>query len=288
MYCRWRCIASSYDPERVLLGETYVFDFADLASYYGREEPELHMAFNFPFFFAELQAHNLAEVVEATLAELPSGAVPVWTASNHDAGRFPSRWCHGDSRAVKAALLVLATLPGTVVLYQGDELGMTDVDVPPEGRLDPPGLANPDRPGRDRCRTPMPWSPANNGGFNSEEVRPWLPLGEHSVTNVESEVLDPSSVLNFWRELVALRRAGKVGVVEKMERVAVDDQVWAYRVGVSTTVANLSDRPATISALGVRGAWVAVSTTSDRERVPLSEDVELGPWEALVVAPEPP
>ena len=65
----------------------------------------------------------LAEVVENTLAALPTGAMPVWTASNHDVGRFPTRWCGDDARAVKAALTVLSTLPGTLVLYYGDELG---------------------------------------------------------------------------------------------------------------------------------------------------------------------
>ena len=69
-------------------------------------------------------------VAGATLARLPAGACPVWTASNHDVGRFPTRWCGGDERKVRLALLVLATLPGTTVLYYGDEIGMTDVDGP--------------------------------------------------------------------------------------------------------------------------------------------------------------
>ena len=62
--------------------------------------------------------------------------MPVWTGSNHDVGRFPTRWCGDDPRAVKAALTVLSTLPGTLVLYYGDELGMADVDVPVALRLD--------------------------------------------------------------------------------------------------------------------------------------------------------
>ena len=65
-----------------------------------------------------------------TLAKLPAGECPVWTASNHDISRFPTRWCGGDEHKVRLALLVLATLPGTLVLYYGDEIGMTDVAVP--------------------------------------------------------------------------------------------------------------------------------------------------------------
>ncbi len=71
-----------------------------------------------------------------TLAALPPGACPVWMGSNHDLGRFPSRWCGGDERKIRLALLVLATLPGTAVLYYGDEIGMTDVEVPVALRRD--------------------------------------------------------------------------------------------------------------------------------------------------------
>jgi len=69
-------------------------------------------------------------MVERTLAALPPGGCPAWMGSNHDIGRFPSRWCRGDERKIRLALLVLATLPSTTVLYYGDEIGMTDVDVP--------------------------------------------------------------------------------------------------------------------------------------------------------------
>ena len=69
-------------------------------------------------------------MVAETLADLPAGESPVWTASNHDISRFPTRWCGGDERKARLALLVLATLPGTFVLYNGDEIAMTDVHVP--------------------------------------------------------------------------------------------------------------------------------------------------------------
>ena len=131
----WRKIAESYQPPRLLLGETWVRDLASLAGYHG-EDDELQLAFNFPFVFAGFAAQDLSGIVGATLAHLPAGASPVWTASNHDVGRFPTRWCGGDERKVRLALLVLATLPGTTVLYYGDEIGMTDVRVPVELRRD--------------------------------------------------------------------------------------------------------------------------------------------------------
>ena len=92
---------------------------------------ELQLTFNFPFIFAAVHRRGACpQVVAETLAKLPAGECPVWTASNHDISRFPTRWCGGDERKARLALLVLATLPGTLVLYYGDEIGMTDVAVP--------------------------------------------------------------------------------------------------------------------------------------------------------------
>ena len=97
VYRDWRRIAAGYPQERLLLGETWVGDLGQLAAYYGRDD-ELQLAFNFPFVFAPFTAPELSGVVARTLASLPARVCPVWTASNHDVGRFPSRWCGGDER----------------------------------------------------------------------------------------------------------------------------------------------------------------------------------------------
>ncbi len=94
VFRNWRKIADSYSPPRLLLGETWVGDVARLASYYGNND-ELQLAFNFPFAFAPFEMPGIARVVSDTLAALPRGACPVWTGSNHDIGRFPSRWGAG-------------------------------------------------------------------------------------------------------------------------------------------------------------------------------------------------
>jgi len=285
VYRRWRAIADSYSPGRILLGETWDFDYERLASFYGRQGPELNLAFNFPFFFSELKARAISQVVEGALSHFPPGASPVWTASNHDAGRFATRWCGGDVRAIKAALVVLATLPGVLVLYYGDELGMTDVDIPQPLRRDLISMAHPDRPGRDRCRTPMQWAPRENGGFTDKDVRPWLPLGDYSTTNVETEKADPASVLNFWRRLSALRRSGTIGGDHQLERALVDDQVWAYRVGNATTIANLSSKPAQVRLPELAGSRVVISTFDAGPGQEVSKELSLAPWGTLVVAP---
>jgi glycosidase len=109
--------------------------------------------------------------VASTLGALPETACPVWAGSNHDVGRFPSRWCGGDERKVRLALLILATLPGTTVLYYGDEIGMTDVDVPPQLRRDKMTLDDAAPQGnRDRARTPCAGTPRHQAKFTSAGV----------------------------------------------------------------------------------------------------------------------
>jgi alpha-glucosidase len=282
VYKRWRQIADNYTPQRALLGEVWELDLERFGDYYGGEKPELHMAFNFLFVEAELKARQLAAIAEETLAALPAGATPVWTASNHDVGRFPTRWCNNDERAVRAALVVLSTLPGTLVLYYGDELGMLDVYVPVELRLDDMTRDQPGNPGRDRCRTPMPWSAGRNAGFTIPSARPWLPVGEHATANVQSEQADPASVLSLCRELTLLRRSGRVAQLAPLERVLLDDQVWAFRAGGVTTVANLSSGPATRD-LGLGVLTVLASTQPGAQGNRATGELTLAPWEAMVL-----
>src|SRR5262249_29691956 len=163
VYRDWRSIADSYNPPRLLLGETWVRDIARMAAFYGHDD-ELQLAFNFPLVFARFEAAELSGIVAATLDALPVHGTPVWTASNHDVGRFASRWCDGDQAKIKLALMVLATLPGTLVLYYGDEIGMADVAVPPELARDKLG-GNSRPPCRGRARTPMQWGESPAAGF---------------------------------------------------------------------------------------------------------------------------
>lgn len=282
VYRAWRQLADSYEPGKVLLGETWEFDYRRLGDYYGRDQgPELHLCFNFPFVFSKLGSRELASVLEATLAALPTGATPVWTASNHDVGRFPTRWCGGDQRAVRAALLVMATLPGSLVLYYGDELGMEDTDVPPEMQRDEMKAPGSRGPTRDRCRTPMPWDGGQNAGFTAPSARPWLPLGDYTKLNVEAENADPASVLNFWRRLGRLRRSGQLDGAGRLETLYLDGQAWAYRVGGAITVANLSPSPAEVR-LEVPAGLVLGATSLGREGTQAGQRASLGPWEAFV------
>src|SRR5207249_3143420 len=104
---RWRILANDYVPERLLLGETWVLDLHELATFYGSGVDELQLALNFPFMFAGLDAAALADVVKQTEELLPAGATPVWALSNHDVVRFPTRICGDDDVKARCVLLIL-------------------------------------------------------------------------------------------------------------------------------------------------------------------------------------
>ena len=163
---RWRTLSDGFDPARVLVGETYVLDLDTLIPYYGNGEDELNLAFNFLFVHAPLDAAELREIVEGVEEKLPEGAWPVYTGSNHDAGRLATRWAADDPRRARAALTMLLGLRGTPFLYYGDELGLPEVPIDFETALDPVArrTGDPSR-NRDVCRTPMPWSDDPGGGF---------------------------------------------------------------------------------------------------------------------------
>jgi alpha-glucosidase len=291
----WRKIAEQYQPSRLLLGETWVGDLDALAGFYGHDD-ELQLAFNFPFVFAPFAAPELSGVVSETLAALPAGACPVWTSSNHDVGRFPTRWCGGDERKVRLALLLLATLPGTTVLYYGDEIGMTDAVVPPELRRDKMSADSDGWDGsRDRARTPMLWDASAGAGFTADGVTPWLPVGDASARNVADQRRDPGSVLQLCRSLLTLRRAelGHVGRVANYESVPAPGGLWVYRVGGLIVAANLSGEPATVSGpfgeilITSSGPAQAAADAPDAGAVLAQAPADmadrvLGPWQGLV------
>jgi len=240
---RWRRVVDEYEPERVLLGETWVMELDRLARFYGSGEDELHLAFNFPFTLSDLETSKLRAIVEQTEAALPGRAWPVWMLSNHDIVRFPTRMAGGDERKARAALFLLLTLRGTPVLYYGDELDMPQAEVPPDGQRD--------MAGRDGARTPLPW----NGSWHD----PWLPLTAQ-VAPVAEQRDDEQSFLSYCQRLIAQRRANPDLVDGAYETLPAPDGVWAFRRGEETTV--------------------AVNLTNDA--VELDDGLRLAPWQGVV------
>jgi alpha-glucosidase len=282
VFRRWRSIADSYDPPRVLLGETWVLDLGELMRFYGSGDDELHLALNFPFVFSELGS-PMRRVVAATEAALPTAAWPVWFGSNHDAGRFPTVWCDGDDRRVRMALMMLLTLRGTPILYYGDEIGMTQVDVPRERLRDPVGSRGwPDEPGRDVARTPMPWTAQPHGGFTPAAVDPWLPMGDPGARNVADQRADPSSILHLCRDLIGLRRRLPDLHAGAYSPIAAAEPAWAWRRGAATIVAvNCSSDPLDVD---VGSGTVLVGTERGRDGDRVVGALRLQPWEGVIVS----
>lgn len=271
VFREWRAIADGYDPPRLLLGETWVSDLDTMAGYHG-DGDALQLTMNFPFFFADFTAQALSQIVERTLAALPAGECPVWAASNHDISRFPSRWCGGDERKARLALLVLAMLPGTLILYYGDEIAMLDVPVPPGMRRDQ--MTSGDE-GRDHARTPMQWDSTASAGFSAAGVPPWLPYGDTS-RNVAAQRDEPDSVLGLCRDLIALRSAEHRGIASYRQLPAPGD-VWAFQTGSLCVTANFSARPARVGPLG--GIVVASSSPG------ALQGAALAPWSGVITSP---
>jgi alpha-glucosidase len=273
----WRKIVESHSPPRLLLGETWVSELDRMAAFHGQGD-ELQLTFNFPFIFADFTAPALAPIVAGTLAALPAGECPVWTASNHDISRFPSRWAGGDERKARLALLVLATLPGTFVLYYGDEIAMTDVDVPPALRRDRINASG----DRDQARTPMQWDASPTGGFTAEGVAPWLPYGDNASRNVAAQRDDPASVLRLCRDLIALRAREFGGRIASYRELPGPPGLWTYRADDLLVAANFTGEPVTLD--GPIGS-VLLSTAGATTDGVLDRGT-LAPWTGVIARHE--
>ncbi|HXN62865.1 MAG TPA: alpha-amylase family glycosyl hydrolase [Acidimicrobiales bacterium] len=278
---RWRVIADSYTPERLLIGETNVESLERLVQFYGNGRDELHGGFNFQFMHAPFDAAALRAVVEGMEAMLPEGAWPTWHGSNHDFSRLATRWAGGDPAVAKLALLMLLTLRGTPFLYAGDEIGLVDASMEKEDLLDPVGIRFWPYAGRDPERTPMPWHGGPGGGFTEPGVRTWLPMADPSACNVADQTGDPDSVLELCRRVIALRAANEDIAVGSYRTLPSPEGTWAYARGADAAVLlNMSAGAATFEA--VPGA-VAVSTDVGLEGSVCEGALTLGPWLGAVV-----
>lgn len=195
-------------PGATSLGEISSEDsLATMAEYVG--ERRLHMGYSFELLTDDASAGYVRATVEATEAKMPHGW-PCWAISNHDVQRAVTRWARGpndiDAHARQLVALV-CSLRGSVCLYQGEELGLPEAEVPFEALRDPYGIAFwPNFKGRDGCRTPMPWAGGDNAGFS--EGPPWLPVPRaHRARSVAAQESDPDSVLHAVRAFLRWRKS---------------------------------------------------------------------------------
>jgi oligo-1,6-glucosidase/alpha-glucosidase len=198
----FRSLADRYG-DRLLVGEI-VLPVADMMEYYGRDRPGVHLPFNFQLVEAPWNAGFLRAKIAEYEAALPPGGWPNWVIASHDYPRIAARL--GEAQARVAAMLLL-TLRGTPTLYQGDEIGIGNVIIPPDRVHDPKELREPGIGlGRDPSRTPIAWDNSPHGGFSAAE--PWLPLHmDWRTRNVAVQQTDPNSMLSLYRDLLQLRRS---------------------------------------------------------------------------------
>jgi alpha-glucosidase len=273
-----RAVVDAYG-ERVLIGEIYL-PIERLVMYYGAGLKGAHLPFNFQLLLTEWNADAIARVIREYEAALPQGAWPNWVLGNHDRPRIASRV--GAAQARVAAMLLL-TLRGTPTIYYGEELGMTDVPIPPDQVQDPAGRNEPGiGVGRDPMRTPLPWDDSPGRGFTTGT--PWLPFGPDHVS-VAAQAADPCSVLNLHCRLIALRRSHAALIAGSLESVAANNDVLSYcrRSGAEQLLILLNMG---VDAKEVRAppARVLLSTHLDREEQDAGGAVMLRPAEGLVLA----
>ncbi|WP_433530667.1 glycoside hydrolase family 13 protein [Micromonospora sp. CA-263727] len=253
IYRDWRRVAHGYPGDRALIGEVWLPDRQRFANYLRPDE--LHAAFNFDFLGCAWDAAALRESIDGTLsAHAPVGAPATWVLANHDVTRHVTRYGRADTtfsfaakregiptdlelgtRRARAAALLSLSLPGAAYVYQGEELGLWEVeDIPYELRQDPmwerSGRID---PGRDGCRVPLPWSGETPPfGFSPDDAAtaPWLPQpADWKDRTAEAQAGDERSMLELYRAAIAVRRAEPALGDGGMAWLPAPDGVLAFR-----------------------------------------------------------
>lgn len=278
-----RKVIDEYD-ERVLIGEVYL-PIQDFMVYHELDHQGAHFPFNFQLIGLPWNARHIEKVVNDYEGSLPAKSWPNWVLSNHDRPRIASRI--GTEQAGNAAILLL-TLRGTPTMYYGDELGMTDVDIPPEKVQDPfeknvPGQGL----GRDPVRTPMQWDASDNAGFTNGT--PWLPLMDnYEEYSVSRQLEEPGSLLNLYKRLITLRSREPALHIGEYHPLPNRGNHFSYkRVGPEKefiVALNLGDEEERVNP-DIRG-WkgkVRLSTHTQNEGEEHSGQIHLKPHQGLVI-----
>ncbi|SDD83549.1 glycoside hydrolase family 13 protein [Streptomyces prasinopilosus] len=265
IYRSWRAVADEYGG--VFVGEVWLPDAERFARYLRPDE--LHTAFNFNFLTCPWDADCLRRAIDDTLAEhAPVGAPATWVLCNHDVTRTVTRYGRTDTafdfatkafgtptdltlgtRRARAAALLTLTLPGSVYVYQGEELGLPEADIPLDRIQDPMHFRSGGTdPGRDGCRVPLPWeADAPSYGFGTRN-EPWLPQpADWAFYAVDRQSGDPGSMLTLYRQALRLRRTEPGFGDGPMTWLATGEDVLAFRRDHDLVcVVNLSETPATL------------------------------------------
>lgn len=295
VYRRWRRIANDYEPKRYLVGEVWVADPPSFRHY--TAEDELHQAFAFDFLVQPWIAARLRNAIDKGIGLASEVEGPAWTLANHDVHRAVTRYGQeqvdeepvpddmlasarktgpvdlalGTKRA-GAALALMAALPGTIYVYQGEELGLTEhLELAPSERQDPIWYRTGGMQiGRDGCRIPMPWKRgAPSLGF-SEQARnePWLPQPKtYEAMTRDEEALNPHSMLALYRRFLRARNERRYSITHLKWLPLHRDDALAFDNGAFVCVTNTGSEPIPIEQIGELGDVIARSDDSRRHLI---------------------
>lgn len=254
---RLRALTDAY-PDRMMVGEVgESLRAVEVMADYTRGSNRLHMAYSFEMLGARFSAAHFRRVIGEFRTGAPDGW-PCWSFSNHDVMRHVSRWTkHGpDSDSIaRLSIAMLTSFPGTLGIYQGEELGQTETDLEYHELTDPPGLRFwPENKGRDGCRTPMVWEAgAPHAGFT--DGTPWLPVkAPQAARAVDRQEAEPDSLLNAYRAQIAFRKSrqeftlGDIAFLDLPEPVL--GLVRSHEGVRLACLFNLSSDPVTLSLTG--------------------------------------
>jgi len=214
-----RAITDTYSPEKMLIGEVFGSD-ETLKQYVGADLDGLNLVFLWELLKTKPDARFFRDVIQHHEDHYPPPYAPVYVFGNHDQKRIISK-VGGDPRIAKLLALLQFTVRGVPVTYYGEEIGMSEVDIPARKAKDPIGQRYKWIPGflldaldlyvnRDGCRTPMQWDDSVNAGFCGEGATPWLPVHKnHKAVNIQYQLADEDSILHVYRKLLHLRRENK-------------------------------------------------------------------------------
>ncbi len=227
---RIRALTDSY-PDRFTVAEVGGDDPDREMKAFTAGDKHFNSAYGFNFLYADALTPALVREAVEAWPEADGIGWPSWAFSNHDAPRWISRWAPEDSRDAYAhmVMLLFISLRGNVIIWQGEELGLSQVDIPFEKLQDPEAIANwPLTLSRDGTRTPMPWdSDAPHCGFTT--VEPWLPIGEdHIALAVDRQENDPASLLCLTKRLIATRNANDALLIGDLQVIEASNDLLVF------------------------------------------------------------
>ncbi|MEL6451093.1 MAG: alpha-amylase family glycosyl hydrolase, partial [Pseudomonadota bacterium] len=281
---RFRAVLEEYDAAAAVGEVGDAQKGLEIMGEYTAGEDRIHMCYSFELLSSHAPTAERFAKVMGDVDALVTDGWACWAYSNHDVIRHMSRWDLSDA-AARALTTLAACLRGSLCIYQGEELGLTEADVPYEDLQDPYGIEFwPEFKGRDGCRTPMVWEPSNrDGGFTSGE--PWLPVSsDHIQHSVSVQDTDPASLLNHYRKVIGFRnthRALQKGAHDKV--TATGDVLHFIRTQDDQHVFcafNLSDAPVTHDL--PEGAWVTVGAELGSTAPGPDGRLHLGPWQVAL------